>query len=77
MVEDVDDPDNVIYQITGEKYHICNHVSREFNNDNEYHQDDCAGLDADSCVSPESVDEVQQYKFISLNILLTCFSLLL
>ncbi|KAK1886828.1 Sialic acid TRAP transporter large permease protein SiaM [Dissostichus eleginoides] len=31
--------------------------SREFNNDSEYHQDDSGGLDADSCVSPGSLDE--------------------
>ncbi|KAK1885920.1 Complement C3, partial [Dissostichus eleginoides] len=30
----------------------------EFNNISEYHQDDSGGLDADSCVSPESVDEL-------------------
>ena len=58
-VSDVDDTEG-IYQSTTEVYYICVHVSREFNNDSEYHQDDSGGLDPDSCVSPESVDEVQQ-----------------
>ncbi|XP_028446067.1 B-cell receptor CD22-like isoform X1 [Perca flavescens] len=34
--------------------------SREFNNDNEYHQADCGGPDADSSAAPESVGEEEE-----------------
>ena len=50
---------------TNEVYHISVYISREFNNDNEYHQADCGGPDADSSAAPESVGEVKPEKSIS------------
>lgn len=47
-----------------DSHHISVCISSEFNNDNEHHQVDCGGLDADSSSSPESVDEVKQSESI-------------
>ena len=47
-----------------DSHHISVCISSEFNKDNEHHQVDSGGLDADSSSSSESVDEVKQSESI-------------